>query len=442
MLQDAQGLNISTDAPNVVEAINRFTAQLISYGNQADVIFKAVEAEPTNVLANAYAATLCLLAETAIAPQHAAPYLQTAQAHLSTATEREILYVQAIAAWAQGDIDQALQGHERLTDRYPRDLVALLIGQYHYFYLGKNYHLLRLIEKVFPANRENHYLYGMLAFALEQCHRLIEAETAGRQAVAMNRCDPWAHHAIAHVMETQGRFAEGIVWMESLADTWEHCGSFFCHNWWHVALFYLEKGDIPNVLELYDTHVWGRAIQTYSQCHLDAISLLLRLELAGSAMGEPMREILHERWQALGRCLSDRIHDHIFPLIDVQYVYALERSGQPDQADELINSLRCYATKVHPIQQYTWATVALPTAQGMVAHAKGRWTEAIAYLEVAYPHFQTIGGSHPQRDLLQLVYLDALLQAGECILARDLLTRRVLQRGQTPVIQAQLLRTH
>jgi len=59
----------------------------------------------------------------------------------------------------------------------------------------------------------------MLAFGLEQCHRLQEAEEVGRRAIAINCHDPWAHHAVAHVMETLCRFDEGIAWMESPADT-------------------------------------------------------------------------------------------------------------------------------------------------------------------------------------------------------------------------------
>ena len=74
--------------------------------------------------------------------------------------------------------------------------------------------LLAIAEKVLPANRENHYLYGMIAFGLEQCHRLDEAEAVGRMAVAMDRNDPWAQHAVAHVMEMQGRLEEGIAWNE------------------------------------------------------------------------------------------------------------------------------------------------------------------------------------------------------------------------------------
>ncbi len=51
----------------------------------------------------------------------------------------------------------------------------------------------------------------MVAFGLEQCHQLLEAETMAREATAMNRHDPWAHHAVAHVMETQGRVNEAIA---------------------------------------------------------------------------------------------------------------------------------------------------------------------------------------------------------------------------------------
>ena len=71
--------------------------------------------------------------------------------------------------------------------KFPRDLASVQRGQYHYFYLGNKEGLLQIAEKVLPANRENHYLQGMIAFGLEQCHRLEEAEVAGRRAVEMNR---------------------------------------------------------------------------------------------------------------------------------------------------------------------------------------------------------------------------------------------------------------
>lgn len=63
-------------------------------------------------------------------------------------------------------------------------------GQYHYFYLGDRQGLLKIAEKVLPANANQSYLYGMVAFGLEQCHCLREAEQMAQQAIEINACDP------------------------------------------------------------------------------------------------------------------------------------------------------------------------------------------------------------------------------------------------------------
>jgi tetratricopeptide (TPR) repeat protein len=434
MLLDAQGLEVTTDDLEAVRAIDQFADQLLGYGNNPEVILQAVETDPTAVLTNAHAAALHLFAETADAPAQAAPYLKKAQANLATATARERLYVEAIAAWAEGEIDRALAYHETLADSYPRDVISVQIGQYHYFNLGDSQGLLNLIDKVLPANRENHYIHGMQAFGLEQCHRLEAAEQAGRRAAEMNRQDPWAHHAVAHVLETQGRLEEGIAWMESFSDTWEVCGSFYTHNWWHVALYYLDQEDFSKVLELYDTKIWGRAVKDYSQCHLDAIALLLRLELRGVEVGN--------RWQEVGAYIPAHIHDHVLSLIDVHYIYALARAGQTELATEMLQSIQTFAETVKPPMQATWAEVTLPTAAGMLAHAVGNWSAAIANLSAALPRLHQIGGSHAQRDLFEQVYLDALIQANQDQQARNLLEKRVQARPAIPLIHRQLTSTY
>ena len=82
-----------------------------------------------------------------------------------------------------------------------------------------------------PANGDNHYVWGMYAFGLEECNRLDEAETAARKAIAMDRRDPWAHHAVAHCLEARGRMLEGVAFLEEMSDTWEGCNSFmYTHN--------------------------------------------------------------------------------------------------------------------------------------------------------------------------------------------------------------------
>lgn len=389
------------------------------------MILQGIEADPAGVIANAYAATYYLTQESEEGDRQAAPYLNAAKKYLANANQREKLYVWAIDAWAKSDFAQAIAYHEQIAQEFPRDLICVQMGQYHYFYLGNKEGLLQIAEKVLPASLENHYLHGMLAFGLEQCHHLAEAEIVGRRAVEMNRHDPWAQHAVAHVMETQGRVEEGIAWMESLSDNWESCNSLlYTHNWWHIALYYVEKEEFAKVLALYDTHIWGRARKESSKDQIGAISLLLRLELRGVDVGD--------RWEQLGTYLTPRLHEHALPFQDLHYVYALARSGTLERVTEMLLSMQEYAETVNPYIQEKWTEVALPAARGMVAHAQGDWEKAIAQLKPTLSRLYEVGGSHAQRDLFEQVYLDAWLRAEQNLEALHLLAHRVAAHRYIP----------
>src|SRR5690606_3041823 len=94
---------------------------------------------------------------------------------------------------------------------------------------------------------DNFYMFGMYAFGLVECGRYQEAERLGREGTkrAPNNREPWAHHAIAHIFEMHGRLNEGIQWLEAYSSTWNDCNSFmYTHNWWHTALFHLDKDDV------------------------------------------------------------------------------------------------------------------------------------------------------------------------------------------------------
>ncbi|YAF97994.1 MAG: tetratricopeptide repeat protein [Nodularia sp. CChRGM 3473] len=397
MLKDAQGLLVTTDSAQAIAAINLFINQALGYGKDAETaILQAIEADPTCALAYAYAAAYYLSQENSKAWQQAQPYLQVAQRHLTKITKREKLYVQAILAWANNEIDVAIALHEDITHKFPHDLISVQQGQYHYFYTGNQEKLLEIALKVLPSNPQQHYLYGMVAFGLEQCHQLKAAEKMAHQAIALNRYDPWTHHAIAHVMETQGRVNEGIAWMESFADTWENCNSMlYTHNWWHIALYYLEQENYQKVLSLYDTHVWQRANKQSPKDQVGAISLLLRLELRGVNVGN--------RWQDISPYLYSRIDEHALPFQDLHYIYALAKAGHTNWVKEMLESMQYHALSINPFLRRSWLEVAIPAARGMVAHAQGDFNTAVTELKLVLPHLHEIGGSHAQRVLFEVL---------------------------------------
>ena len=175
---------------------------------------------------------------------------------------------------------------------FPRDLAMVKLLQYFEFNRGNSPAMLRAALKVLDQHMDVPYVHGMAAFAYEQCHLLNEAEQAARTALALKRKEPWAQHALAHVMLTRGRIDEGARFLEGLTGTWTGLNSFMLtHLWWHLALFKLSQGRFADVLEIYDRQCWGVA-KDYSQDQIGAVSLLARMEMAGIDVGP--------RWQELG----------------------------------------------------------------------------------------------------------------------------------------------
>jgi tetratricopeptide (TPR) repeat protein len=449
MLKDAQGLELTTASPEAIAAINRFIDQILSMGNNPDVIFKAVEADPTSVIANAYAATLYMLAETAESPAQAAPYLKTAYESCNRANEREQLYLHSINAWVNGDIDKAINYHEEIANKYPHDLLNVQIGQKHYLDLGNKHGLLQIAEKVLPANRENHYIYGMLAFGLEENQRYQEAEAAGRKATEMNRCHPWAHHAVAHVLYSQGRLDEGIAWTESVCEVWEDSG-FYTHSWWHTALYYVDKEEFNKVLELYDTRIWGTTANKQTALDLiNAISLLIQLEMAevdvsyspkDSDAADAPGKSMASRWEDVANSVTGHIQEHILGLYDLHYIYAIARVGRDEWVEQMLQSIQSYAQAAKACIQKAWSEVTLPAAQGMVAYARGEWATTAALFKLVLPRLHEVGGSDAQRDLFEQIYLDCLIRTDENEQARQLLETRAAVRNHVPSIQRELAR--
>ena len=208
-------------------AIDNFVEGFLASESRA-VDILAAEDDPTPVL-QACIAAVQMFAETADAPAAARSSMDRALAGAGRVTPREQRFIAAIAAWVDGDIPRAIALHAEQAREHPRDLASLKLGHYHLFNRGDAPGMLRLALAALPAAGDVPYLHGMLAFAWEQCHALEQAEAAARRALALRRKEPWAHHALAHVMLTQGRVREGHAFLADVSDTWTGLNSFHGH---------------------------------------------------------------------------------------------------------------------------------------------------------------------------------------------------------------------
>ncbi|WP_228488345.1 tetratricopeptide repeat protein [Caenimonas koreensis] len=414
MLTDAFGNAVTLHDESALGGLNDFALGFLASEARAVNII-ATAANDSSPLVQAYAAAVYMFAESPDGPKNAQPFLDRALAAAHSANDREQRFIHAVKAWVEGDIPRAIQLHEEQARLYPRDLVSLKLGDYHLFNIGDAPGMLRLLLGTTTAAGDICYLHGMLAFALEQCLMLEPAEAAARKAIAMQRREPWAHHALAHVMLTQGRIHEGHAFMQDVSDTWTGLNSFMVtHNWWHQALFALELDRHAEVLDLYDSQVWGVA-KDYSQDQVNAVSLLARLEMAGVDVGD--------RWHDVANYLEARVNDHVLPFLDMQYLYALARADRP-QADVLMRNIEAYARTAPAHMQAAWQRVCVPASRGLLAHARGDFTQAIEAMGAATPRLAEIGGSHAQRDLFMQVYVDSLVRGGQLAGAQHMLQQQ------------------
>ena len=401
MAIDALGNPVTLDDPAALSAIDAFVEGFISCeARAADVLAAAEDRSP---LVQACCAALHMFSESREGAPEARRFIERAQAGASRTTTREQRFIAAVAAWIDGDVARAVTLHQEQAREHPRDLVSVKLGQYHCFNLGDCPGMLRLALAALPAAADVPYVHGMAAFGYEQCHRMAEAEASARHAIGMRRKEPWAHHALGHVMLTQGRLAEGLDFMRGVSDTWTGLNSFMVtHNWWHVALFLIDLGRDEEALAVYDDHVWGIA-KDYSQDQIGAVSLLARFELSGIDVGG--------RWDDVAQRLVHRLDDHVLPFLDLQYLYGLARAGRPE-ADVLLRNIDAFAPQAPAAVRPAWERVCVPAAHGLLAHARGDFAGAIEWLGTALPRLIEIGGSHAQRDLFDQVHLDALVRAG------------------------------
>jgi tetratricopeptide (TPR) repeat protein len=384
----------------------------------------AIAADGELALARIYRAYLSLYATTAEGVAEAGALIKPLEAgRPGTAAgplaPREARHLAAARAWADGDWQAAARALEQALVANPRDLLALKAAQDLYFFLGNRLELRDVAARVLPAWPPDDpawgYVQAMWAFGLEENGDYRSAETAARNSLARNQRDVWGVHALAHVFEMEGRHQPGVSFLSSSSPDWD-ASYFAVHNWWHLGLYLLELGRTGDALALYHERI--RAARSTEWLDLvDAAALLWRLSLYGIDVAAPAA--------ALAADISDLVDVPVYLFNDWHAVMTFGLAGDQARNGRILAANRHLAA---PANRQAAERAGLRLLEGFAAFTAGQPEATVDLLIDIRPEAHAVGGSHAQRDVIDLTLIAAAARSGQPGLARALVSERAVRK--------------
>jgi hypothetical protein len=351
-----------------------------------------------------------------------------AEAARCAGTVREKGHAAALGHLVEGRWHAAGRVLEDVTIEAPRDALGLLAGHQIDFFTGHSRMLRDRIARALPFWEAGmpgyHSVLGMHAFGLEETGDYARAEAAGRRGVELEPRDGWSQHAVAHVMEMQNRQADGIAWMRS-NDQWAGDSFFQVHNWWHLALYHLEAGDIEAVLGLFDEKMGGGRSGVVLDM-VDASALLWRLHLRGVDVGD--------RWTTVADGWADVAGAGCYAFNDAHAAMAFVGAGRR-RAAEAVLAAQCEAMARTDDNAAFTAEVGHAVTRAILAFGDGDYGRTVALIRPVRSIAHRFGGSHAQRDVIDLTLIEAAIRSGDSALAAALAAERLDRRDESPLSQ-------
>jgi hypothetical protein len=431
-LHDQRGIPVGSPSAAAREAAERALWRMMSfYDTPLADLDEAMAADPGWALPHTMKAGFLLSLTEPTLIDEAAAHLSHARA-LAAGSARESAHLDAVQLVLEGRWHAACRRWDELLLDHPRDALALQWAHLWDFYRGDAAGLRQRPARALPdwdeADPLRPYVLGLYAFGLEECNLYPQAEDVGRQALQVDPRVPWAVHAVAHVMEMQGRFEEGSAWLRTHQPNWADGNGFAGHLWWHKALFRLEALDTAGVMRLVDSHLSGDVLQITLQ-RVDATAMLWRLHLLGEDVAERAVQLV-DGW------LADDAQAGYYAFNDVHRVLALLMAGEGARAEGWVARCAERALDAGDARRANHAMareVGLPLMRGLLALQRGDVDAAVDSIYPARTVARTFGGSHAQRDLIDQTLLAAAARGGQRSVGRALINERLMAKPLTPL---------
>uniref|UniRef100_A0A1I8HX54 Tetratricopeptide repeat protein 38 n=2 Tax=Macrostomum lignano TaxID=282301 RepID=A0A1I8HX54_9PLAT len=358
---------------------------------------------------------------------------------------------------------------ESLLDRHllkwPGDYVAFQKAFIVALMSGNSLRMRDLGAQVVPhysnSNLFKPFALSRHGFGLEECYQFQPATDVLDSALRLNPADPWAHHSMAHVFHSTGRYAQGLGYMLGTRETgWLPGNHLSCHNTWHTALFYMNTGRTDRALELYDQFMLDALTASKGAFPAsDCVSLLFRLQVAGVDVGKRWQELcdsaLTEMTAATApACKAGATPGHDLLFYDFHLALALACAGRTDQlaefSDRLVDTIKQRPEWHHSVRLCRGVAVdgglGEDGAAGLVAATQdflaGDHSAVCRRLHPLRHRLAGVGGSRAQREIFTCVLAQSACLAKDWPVLGSLLAAAEAEGRQDDAAMARLRREH
>jgi len=321
-------------------------------------------------------------------------------------SEREKHHVMAANYLGHGHMQKACDEWEKILHDNPNDLMAVKFLHDGYFHLGQTQAMCDFMEKVIVRWDPNAPLYSFLhvmyAFGLEEAGHIDKGIEQAEVALRLQRHDCWGNHALVHCLEMKSAFEEGIRFLESTVDDWKVCSGLASHQFWHNALFYVEKGDTETALTIFDNEMTNgrRGLGTM----VDAAALYTRLEFEGVPIGR-------ERWGDLFGYAKAHIDDHSMVFYDAHISMVLSHLDETEVLERHLKSVMKDACSGEGDNARLTSDIGVTICEAIVDFNQGRNEEAFEKLYPIRSQFYRVGSSKVQQDVITQILIHAGLRS-------------------------------
>ncbi|MFT5507704.1 MAG: hypothetical protein ACI89J_000772 [Hyphomicrobiaceae bacterium] len=424
MQTDRYGNALSTSSATARDAYIEGVDFVLSGNHGAEDAFqRAIDADDGFALAYAGLARGCqVMARGAEARDAMAKAEQLAASN--ALTSREQGHIAAMSLLIGGNGAGALKAMRANAVDHPRDALVVqpctsvfgLIG--FSGMAGREAEQLAFLNSLAPHYDDDWWFNTAHAFAQCEVGQIARSVETIERSLAGNPNSAHGAHVRSHIYYENGETEAGYKYISDWRENYDPRSPLMCHISWHVALWAMERGDTDRAWELIDGHVRpANASGPPLNILTDTASFLMRSELAG----QPRRADL---WEETSAYAQKMFSNPGIAFADVHAGLAHAVAGKSEALEKVIVDAKGPARDL-----------VSKMSEAFRAFAKQSWAEAIGFLTPVMSDHERIGGSRAQRDLLEFMYLGALLRLDRMDEAKRLLVmRRPLKADGHPVV--------